>query len=66
MRLQVNGQDKELTSSSTAGDLLAELAITRERVAVVVNEQVIRRALLDTTQLNEGDTVEIITMVGGG
>ena len=65
MNLTVNGISRTF-AGRTAGELLTELEIKRERVAVVVNEQVIRRANLDTTELNEDDVVEIITMVGGG
>jgi thiamine biosynthesis protein ThiS len=32
----------------------------------VINEAVVRRAELEQTRLADGDTVEIITMVGGG
>ena len=46
--------------------LRVELNIQRERVAVVINENVVRRANLDETPINDGDTIEIITMVGGG
>lgn len=50
----------------TAAALLTELDIKRERVAVVVNENVVRRAELENTPLTDGDMIEIITMVGGG
>ena len=67
MQLNVNGQPRNTApATQTAGDLLTELNIQRERVAVVINENVVRRANLDETPLNEGDTIEIITMVGGG
>ncbi len=67
MHLQINGEVREFSAEIlTAADLLTELNIKRERVAVVVNENVIRRAELDSTRLAENDTVEIITMVGGG
>lgn len=66
MKLKLNGQDQDLSGVKTAGDLLSHLKIARERVAVIVNENVIRRAELDSTDLNDGDTVEVITMVGGG
>lgn len=67
MLLTVNGQKREFASPiKTAADLLGELNIKRERVAVVINENVVRRADIDTTPLNEGDVIEIITMVGGG
>lgn len=66
MRLNVNGNEQEFNGIKTAGDLLSELKIPRERVAVMVNESVIRRTNLDSAELNDGDTVEVITMVGGG
>jgi len=65
MKLIVNGDSRDF-SVHTAGDLLNELSIKRERVAIVINEQVVRRAHLDETQLQENDNIEIITMVGGG
>lgn len=65
MHLTVNGQQQE-QDVRTAGELLDALKIARERVAVVVNEQVVRRANLDETALANGDVVEVITMVGGG
>ncbi len=67
MQLKLNGQNRDVSPATvTVGDLLTELNIQRERVAVVVNENVVRRADLDNTSLSENDTVEIITMVGGG
>lgn len=65
MRITLNGKEQEV-QSATAAELLQELNIPRERVAVVVNEQVVRRANLDQASLAEGDSVEVITMVGGG
>lgn len=67
MHLHINGKPREVSAATvTAEDLLAELDIKRERVAVVINENVVRRAELGNTRLSENDTVEIITMVGGG
>lgn len=67
MRLTVNGSERVFKDGvRSAGDLLAALDIRRERVAVVINEAVVRRAELDSTPVREGDVVEVITMVGGG
>lgn len=67
MQVTVNGQNHLLSPDvNTAGSLLTNLNIARERVAVVINEDVVRRADLDNTALADGDTIEIITMVGGG
>ncbi len=67
MRLTVNGAERDFEPAAlSAGELLTALGIQRERVAVVVNEAVVRRAELDGTALAEGDNIEVITMVGGG
>ena len=66
MKLTVNGKAEEFDSLHTTADLLTALGIARERVAVMVNEDVVRRADLETHPLKDGDTVEVITMVGGG
>ena len=70
MTLNLNGQTRVFAAPdpvpATAGELLAAIAMPRERVAVVLNENVVRRADLDATAVTDGDTVEIITMVGGG
>ncbi len=66
MKLTVNGKAEEFDDLNTTADLLTALGIARERVAVMVNEDVVRRADLETHPLKDGDTVEVITMVGGG
>lgn len=66
MRLRLNGKDQEFESVATAADLLKALGIQQERVALMINEEVIRRASLPAAELHDGDIVEIITMVGGG
>ena len=66
MELKVNGHPRNFDRISNAGELLAALGIQRERVAVVVNDVVVKRAELEAAALHEGDVVEVITMVGGG
>lgn len=67
MNLTVNGTERHFDPPpATAAALLESLAIVRERVAVMVNGDVIPRARLAETPLREGDRIEIITMVGGG
>ncbi|MCL4455930.1 MAG: sulfur carrier protein ThiS [Nitrospirae bacterium] len=65
MKLKVNGEDREF-KDRTVLDLLKELEIIPERVAVEVNLKVIKRADLENHQLNDGDSVEIVYFVGGG
>lgn len=65
MQLTINGKQQS-HDVHTAAELLDALNIRRERVALVINDHVIRRAELERAQVNEGDIIEVITMVGGG
>ena len=66
MQLVVNGDPRTLDGVSTVADLVREFDLTPERVAVEVNEQLVRRANYAQTPLKDGDRVEIVTLVGGG
>ncbi|MCX8030122.1 MAG: sulfur carrier protein ThiS [Thermodesulfovibrionales bacterium] len=65
MKIKLNGQDYN-TEKETLLELLSELGIMPERVAVELNLCVIRRADLAKQKIQDGDVVEIINFVGGG
>jgi thiamine biosynthesis protein ThiS len=65
MKLVINGESKEV-QSRTISQLLKELEIIPERVAVEVNLKIIKRADFENYQLKDGDSVEIVYFVGGG
>lgn len=66
MRLTVNGKSFETSDAETLSGLLRELAVEPDRVAVMVNEEIIRRADYPSFRLKENDTIEIVNFVGGG
>jgi thiamine biosynthesis protein ThiS len=66
MRLKINGEVVDGVRASTVQELLDEMKITAGRVAVEVNLSVVRKADYGHFRLNEGDTVEIVSFVGGG
>ena len=65
MRLEVNGKEYS-TERDTVMQLLKELDIVPERVAVEVNLKVIKRSDFENYLLKDGDSVEIVYFVGGG
>ncbi len=66
MRITVNGNVEQAANTLTGAELLDQHKLQPLRVAVEVNEQLVRRRQFEQTQLQPGDRVEIVTFVGGG
>jgi len=66
MQIIVNGQPRTLETTLTLADLLVDLALPPRRVAIELNRHIVRRDQYDHTTLHDGDTLEIVTLVGGG
>ena len=66
VQIQVNGQERDCRPGSTIGDLLRELEIKTERVAVELNLEILDRKDFEHRSLKEGDRVEILSFIGGG
>ena len=66
MRVELNGEPKELAEGTTLLALIEQLSLAPERVAVELNRDVVRRPDWPATRLNHGDRVEIVHFVGGG
>ncbi len=66
MRVQINGEGKEIAPGISVAQLLGELGIRPGRVVVELNREVVSREAHDKTVLKEGDNIEILHFVGGG
>jgi len=55
-----------MPTGSTVAELLRRLALEGKPVAVEHNRRVVPRAEHASVRLNHGDTLEIVTFVGGG
>ena len=66
MRLVVNGEERHVEPSTTVKQLLSSLGLGDTLVAVERNEEVVPRAQHQSTNLSEGDRVEVVHFVGGG
>ncbi len=63
--LIVNGEPRRSTASTIA-DLVRELSLKPEKVAVELNGEIVPRSTLAEVAVNENDALEIVTFVGGG
>lgn len=66
LRIQVNGQPREIADNLDLSQLIASLNLKPEQIAVELNQTVVRRVQWQATILREDDKVEIVHFVGGG
>ncbi len=66
MRIQVNGQPREVEDNSNLTELISSLNLRPEQIAVELNQSVVRRVSWPDTILHSDDKVEIVHFVGGG
>ena len=66
MKIQVNGEPREVPEGTTVAELLEILDIRVKHVAVERNLEVVPRAEHAEAQLEEEDQLEVVTLVGGG
>lgn len=66
MLIQLNGESREVRERSMLDDLVKDLSLEPTRIAIELNQQVVRRDHWARTTLAEGDRIEIVHFVGGG
>lgn len=66
VQIHLNGEQREAPQGATVADLLRELKIRPDRVAVEINLDILDRQEYERRNLREGDRVEIISFIGGG
>jgi sulfur carrier protein len=66
MKIEVNGEPRDVPQGSTVAALLHVLGVTQPHVAVELNLEVVPRAQHGETLLRDGDRLEVVTLVGGG
>mgnify|MGYP002777101234 FL=1 len=64
--LQINGDSHQCAPETTLPNLLTEIGMNPKLVAVEYNGEILHRQFWDTTVMQPGDRLEIVTIVGGG
>ena len=64
--ITLNGKPHAIEGSVALVEFLADIGIDRRLIAVAHNGEVIPRDRYEGVRLNEGDTLEVVRMVGGG
>lgn len=66
MKITVNGKPQEFDQVPTVSALLENLKIPPTHVAVEINRMIVPRAKHGSHTIQEGDEIEVVTLVGGG
>ena len=69
LTLTLNGQSRtfdSLSEPATLDQLIAELGLKGDRVAVEHNGQIAPRTVWPNTTIEDGDRLEVVHFVGGG
>jgi len=64
--LEVNGEIRLFPPLKSVEELLKLLDVGRDRIAVELNQRIIRRHEWGSTPLSDRDKIEIVQFVGGG
>jgi len=66
MNIKLNGDEKEVPDNITVFGLLEILGIQHQRVAVELNEAIVKKDTYGATMINDGDELEVVSFMGGG
>ena len=66
MKVLINGETKEISNELNLSELLKHFSLPRERVAVELNKEVVRKKDWENIKIADGDKLEVIHFVGGG
>jgi sulfur carrier protein len=64
--LQVNGETRTCPPQTPLPALLEQLGLNPRLLAVEYNGEILHRQFWEQTRIQEGDRLEIVTIVGGG
>ena len=65
-KIQLNGLSFEILRGINLNDLLNNLKIQKNKVAIEVNGEIVEKNKYSSRVLNKNDKVEIVHFIGGG
>ena len=66
IEIVLNGEKRRVPPNWTIDDLVGDLGLTSQAVAVEVNLEIVNRKYWSQRQVAQADAVEIVHFVGGG
>lgn len=66
MKIVINGEEKIVSDKLSIQQLLQDLDMLQQKLALEVNQEIVPRSTFSKHVLQPGDIVEIIHAIGGG
>ena len=66
IKIKINGKIKTVIENSKLSEMLKQLKIPLNKVAIELNEEIIDKKKINKTKLNKNDKIEIVHFIGGG
>ena len=66
IKIKINGKIKSINQDSTLSEVLKNLKIPLNKVAIELNEEIIDKKKINKIKLNKNDKIEIVHFIGGG
>ena len=66
LSITLNGETHEIPEATTLDRLIDIFSLPKQRIAVELNNQVVRRVDWPATPVGDRDKIEVVHFVGGG
>ena len=66
IKIKINGKIKSITQYSNLLEVIKNLKIPLNKVAIELNEEIIDKKKINKIKLNKNDKIEIVHFIGGG
>ncbi len=66
MKLKINGKQEDISNIDTILKLVEEKDLNKETIIIEHNQQILQKKDWQNTKINENDSIEIVSFVGGG
>ena len=66
IKIKINGKIKSINQDSVISEVLKNLKIPLNKVAIELNEEIIDKKRINKIKLNKNDKIEIVHFIGGG
>ncbi len=66
IKIKINGKIKSITQDSKLSEVLKNLKIPLNKVAIELNKEIIDKKKINKIKLIKNDKIEIVHFIGGG